>query len=232
MCFDGTPSLAGRFCFNKNPVNFFHHIVGLVCAFLVQSAWGDNAAIINGELLSRAELEQAAAEALGPRRSESLPRDLLDRTLQVLIDERLLAQAARRTGLDREDVAAEAIARKRRQVRVEAFLATRFRRLAPAGDLEIDRYIASHPRLFSQRLTYHYLRLRFPVAAGLSRVRLQETLRTYKEMENVRAWARRNGWPVVIESRWQGAEQIEGRYLDLLEKLGEGELVVSHHESN
>lgn len=216
--------MAGRFCFNMNPVNFFRLIVGVVFAFLVQPAWADIAATINGESLSRAELEQTAAEALGPRRGETLPRELLDRTLQALIDERLLAQAARKTGLDREDDVAEAIARTRRQVRVEAFLATRLRGLAPAGDLEIDRYIASHPRHFSQRLTYHYQRLKFPVAAGLSRARLQEALRTHKEMENVRAWARRNGWPVVIESRWQGAEQIEARYLDLLEKLGEGEL--------
>lgn len=201
----------------------------LVIAILflfVKQAFGDLAASVNGEIISRTEFELAVAETLGSRRGETLPQEDFDRVLQALVDERLLVQAARKSGMDREIRISEDVERNRRQVLVEAFLYKKLGGLPTVDSALIDRYVSSHPRHFSQRQTYHYLRLRFPLVLGLSRPRLQEALRTHKQMENLRAWARRNGWPLMIESRWQASEQLDERYLDLLEKLGNGELGI------
>lgn len=205
---------------------FFKLVFLFALAMLALPARSDVVATVNGEPLDRQEVEAFAAQALLGVQDESARHVALKQTLETLVSERLFAQAAKRAGLEQDETVRSDLGDARREALTNAFIGDLLRRLPPVSEQQIDRYIASHPKHFSARQTYHYQRLALPPVDGLGVERVREAIRTHKTIESLRAWARRQGWLAELESRWQGSEQIEAAHLARLETMRDDELAA------
>lgn len=205
---------------------FFKLLFLSALAMLALPARSDVVATVNGEPLDRQEVEALAAQALLGVQDESARHAVLRQTLETLVSERLFAQAAKRAGLEQDETVRSDLGDARREAVTNAFIGDLLRRLPPVSEQQIDRYIASHPKHFAARQTYHYQRLALPPVDGLDIERVREAIRTHKTIDGLRAWARRQGWLAELESRWQGAEQIDAGQLARLETMRAEELAA------
>jgi EpsD family peptidyl-prolyl cis-trans isomerase len=110
------------------------------------------AAKVNDAEISQAQLQHALQRqpAVAPERASEVAKRVLD----VLIDQELAAQGARKQGLDKDPRVVQAIEAAKREVLAKAWQdAAAEKAPLPSSD-EIDRYYDSQPALFAERRFY------------------------------------------------------------------------------
>lgn len=147
----------------------FHLFAG--CALAVVSlsgcgreATGQVAAVVNGEEITLQEINQEIGSA-------ELPKDvdrkaIQQQALQRIIDRRLVAQAARDDGIDKNP---EYLMRQRQvsELLLVQMLGDKAGRAARMPDAAaIDKYIAEHPQTFADRAAYLVDRVQFKMPAN------------------------------------------------------------------
>jgi EpsD family peptidyl-prolyl cis-trans isomerase len=108
---------------------------------------------VNGDEISihQVELAMQARAATSPAVAASAATST---TLATLVDQELLAQAARQEGLDRDPKVIQLMEAAKRQVLAQAQQERIGARATDPSSDEIDRYYDAHPELFAKRRLY------------------------------------------------------------------------------
>jgi peptidyl-prolyl cis-trans isomerase C len=151
--------------------------LSLVACFTIlagceKEATGQVAAVVNGEEITLQEIN-AELEAMSP--PEGVDKNLLQQTaLQRIIERRLLAQEARKDGLDQSP---EFLIR-RRQMEDGLLVQLLSRNAARAADVpdqgKITSFVDSNPALFADRTVYTLDRIQFPMPADMEQLKAFE----------------------------------------------------------
>jgi peptidyl-prolyl cis-trans isomerase C len=124
-----------------------------------RQATGQVAAVVNGEEITLAELNQEMGGAQTPANVDK--KAIQRAALQKIIDRRLVAQVAREDGIDKQP---EYLARERQadEMLLIQMLGQKLNRAARVPDAAaIDKYIADNPTTFGQRTLYKLDRIQF-----------------------------------------------------------------------
>lgn len=187
------------------------------------TAQGQMVAKVAGERITASELNLALSR-LGEL-SEGQQAEARAKVLQALVDQRLVVEAARKAGLDKEPDVALAMAQASRQALAEAFAERLARDLPAPTDAEIADYYAQHPELFAQRRIYRVQELELKADAARAKD-IEETLKTSQSLGDFVAWVKAQG----IESKTavivRPAEQIPAPLLARLSQMRDGQVTL------
>ena len=126
-----------------------------------REATGQVAAVVNGDEITLAELNQEIGAAQPAKNADK--QAIQRAALQKIIDRRLVAQVAREDGIDKQP---EYLARERQaqELLLIQMFGQKLNRAARAPDAAaIDKYIADNPTVFAQRTIYKLDRIQFPM---------------------------------------------------------------------
>jgi peptidyl-prolyl cis-trans isomerase C len=144
---------------------------GLAAALLATAGCGEKAsgqvvAVVNGEEITLDELnsEVSATNANAVADKKMFMRQLL----QQVIDRRLLAQAAKAQGLDKDPVYLTQQRRMNEDLLVRLYAKKASDTIPVPDAAAIERYIADNPAMFAQRTRYALDQIRFEVPADRS----------------------------------------------------------------
>ena len=180
-------------------------------------------ATVAGDKISEAELNLALAR-LGDL-NEAQTAAAKAKLLQALIDQRLVAQAAQKAGLDKEPAVEIAMAQASRQVLAEAYAERSLKDVAKPSDTEITEYFNQHPELFSQRRIYRIQELDLQVdASRLSDV--ENKLKTSQSLGDFVNWVKEQGIEGKSAVAVKPAEQIPAPLLARLSQMRDGQVAV------
>lgn len=137
-------------------------------------------AIVNGEEISLPELNAELGQAQVPAGVDK--KLVQQQLLQRLVDRRLLAQAAKETGLDRDPAFIVEQRRVNESLLVEK-LAKRTNDSIPVPTAaEVDKFMASNPSLFAGRQIYGVDQIAFVTPADPTRLAALEPAKTQAEV--------------------------------------------------
>ncbi len=137
-------------------------------------------AIVNGEEISLPELNAELGQAQVPAGVDK--KLVQQQLLQRLVDRRLLAQAAKETGLDRDPAFIVEQRRVNESLLVEK-LAKRTNDSIPVPTAaEVDKFMASNPSLFAGRQIYGVDQIAFATPADPTRLAALEPAKTQAEV--------------------------------------------------
>lgn len=183
----------------------------------------ETVATVDGEKIGEAELNLAVS-GLGEL-SEAQAAEAKTRLLQALIDQRLVAQAAKEAGLDKEPAVAAAMAQASRQVLVEAYAERSFKDVAKPSETEIADYYNRHPELFSQRRIYRIQELELTLDP--SRVPdVEAKLKSSHSMGDFVNWVKEQGIEAKTTVAVKPAEQIPAPLLDRFSQMKDGQVTI------
>lgn len=183
----------------------------------------ETVATVDGDKIGEAELNLALS-GLGAL-SEAQAAEAKIRLLQALIDQRLVAQAAKKSGLDKAPEVAIAMEQASRQTLVEAYAERSFRDVANPSETEITEYYNQHPELFSQRRIYRIQELELTLEPS----RLPEVdarLKSSHSMGDFVNWVKEQGIEGKTAVVVKPAEQIPAPLLDSLSQMKDGEVTI------
>ncbi|HUX31413.1 MAG TPA: EpsD family peptidyl-prolyl cis-trans isomerase [Thiobacillus sp.] len=180
-------------------------------------------ATVDGDKIGEAELNLALSGlgALG----EAQTAEAKIRLLQALVDQRLLAQAAKKAGLDKAPEVAIAMEQASRQVLVEAYAERSFKDVEKPSETEVAEYYNQHPELFSQRRIYRIQELDLKLEPS----RLPEVeakLKSSHSMGDFVNWVKEQGIEGKTAVAVKPAEQIPAPLLDSLSQMKDGEVTI------
>lgn len=152
------------------------------------------AATVNGEAIDARNVEADLAK-VGVK-NPAQAQDAANQMLNVLLEQRLLAQQAKKSGLDKDATVKEALQAAERQVLALAYLEKVTANVVKPGDADIKTYYDKHPELFGERRIY----------------RLQEVM-IQVSPENIGAVKARlgNGANLVELAQWLNSQNIPAR---------------------
>lgn len=180
-------------------------------------------ATVAGDTISEAELDLAVSR-LGDL-NEAQTADAKSRVLQALIDQRLVAEAAKKTGLDKDPAVQIAVAQAGRQVLAEAYAERNFKDVAKPAETEIAEYYNQHPELFSERRIYRIQELDLQVEpARVAEVEAQLT--SSHSMGDFVNWVKEQGIDGKTAVAVKPAEQIPAPLLGRLSQMKDGQVTV------
>lgn len=183
----------------------------------------ETVATVAGDKISAAELNLALSR-LGEL-NETQTAEAKSKLLQALVDQRLVAQAAQKAGLDKEPAVEIAMAHASRQVLVEAYAERNFKDVAKPTESEIADYYNAHPELFSQRRIYRVQELELKVDP--SRMpEVESRLKESHSMGDFVAWVKEQGIEGKTAVAVKPAEQIPLPLLGRLSQMKDGQVTV------
>jgi EpsD family peptidyl-prolyl cis-trans isomerase len=144
---------------------------------------GQTAATVNGEAITQSELNFELGESGVPAANW---KQVQPQLLQALIDRKLVIQAAKREGVDKQPETVLAEERAKEMVlanRALLSVATRLRRPPSAGDIET--YLASHPGIGSERRILSVEQIRFPMPGDAAIVAALRPAKTMADLAQV-----------------------------------------------
>lgn len=183
----------------------------------------ETVATVAGDKISAAELSLALSR-LGEL-NETQAAEAKSKLLQALVDQRLVAQAAQKAGLDKEPAVEIAMAQASRQVLAEAYAERNFKDVAKPTESEIADYYNAHPELFSQRRIYRVQELDLKVDPS----RMSEVESRLKESHSIGdfvAWVKEQGIEGKTAVAVKPAEQIPLPLLGRLSQMKDGQVTV------
>jgi len=193
------------------------------CEKPASSAKSETVATVAGDKISAAELNLAVSR-LGEL-NEAQTAEVKGKLLQALIDQRLVAQAAQKAGLDKEPAVEIAMAQASRQVLAEAYADRNFKDVAKPTEAEIAEYYNQHPELFSQRRIYRIQELELKVEP--SRMSEVETkLKSAHSMGDFVNWVKEQGIDGKTAVAVKPAEQIPLPLLGRLSQMKDGQVTI------
>jgi EpsD family peptidyl-prolyl cis-trans isomerase len=176
---------------------------------------------VAGETISEAELNLAVSR-LGEL-SAAQSAEARSKLLQALIDQRLVAEAAKKAGLDKEPAVEIAVAHAGRQVLAEAYAERNFKDVAKPTDTEITEYFNQHPELFSERRIYRIQELDLTVdPSRLAEV--ESRLKSSHSIGDFVNWVKEQGIEGKSAVAVKPAEQIPAALLARLSQMKDGEV--------
>lgn len=193
------------------------------CEKPASSSKSETVATVAGDKISEAELNLAVSR-LGEL-SEAQAAEARSKVLQALIDQRLVAQAAEKSGLDKEPAVEIAVAHAGRQVLVEAYAERNFKDVAKPTDTEITEYFNQHPELFSERRIYRIQEL--DLAVDPSRLaEVESKLKSSHSIGDFVNWVKEQGIEGKSAVAVKPAEQIPAALLARLSQMKDGEVAL------
>ncbi|MFZ5575430.1 MAG: EpsD family peptidyl-prolyl cis-trans isomerase [Pseudomonadota bacterium] len=180
-------------------------------------------ATVAGEAIRETELNQALAR-LGDL-NEAQRAEARSKLLQLLIDQRLVAAAARKAGVDKEPAVAAAMAQASRQALAEAYVERSTRDIAKPSESEIAAYYAQHPELFGQRRIYRVQELELKVDPA-RRGEIEAKLQSSRSMGDFVDWLREQGIEGKAATAVKPAEQIPEPLLARLAQMRDGQVAL------
>jgi EpsD family peptidyl-prolyl cis-trans isomerase len=180
-------------------------------------------ASVGDEKITQAELDLALAR-LGEL-SEAQTAEARGKLLQALIDQRLIAQAAQKAGLDKDPVVEIAMANASRQVLAEAYAERTFKDVAKPSDTEIAEYYEQHPELFSQRRIYRIQELDLQVDASRM-ADVEAKLKSSHSLGDFVNWVKEQGIEGKTAVAVKPAEQIPAALLARLSQMADGQVAL------
>lgn len=178
---------------------------------------------VGGETIGASELDQAISR-LGEL-SEAQQAEARGKLLQALVDQRLVAEAARKAGLDKEPEVALAMAQASREALTDAYAERLTKDVAAPTDAEIAEYFAQHPELFSQRRLYRVQELELQVDAARA-AEVEEALKTSQSLGDFVAWVKAQGIEGKTAMIVRPAEQIPAPLLARLAQMRDGQVTL------
>lgn len=180
-------------------------------------------ATVDGDKIGEAELKLALS-GLGAL-SEAQAAEAKIRLLQALVDQRLVAQAARKAGLDKAPEVAIAMEQASRQVLVEAYAEGNFKDVEKPSETEIAEYYNQHPELFSARRIYRIQELDLTLEA--SRLpEVESKLKSSHSMGDFVNWVKEQGIEGKTAVAVKPAEQIPAPLLDRFSQMKDGQVTI------
>lgn len=180
-------------------------------------------ATVAGEAISETELNQAMAR-LGEL-DEAQRAEARSKLLQLLIDQRLIAAAAKRAGVDKEPAVAAAMAQASRQALAEAYVERSTRDIAKPTESEIAAYYAQHPELFGQRRIYRVQELELKIDPA-RRGEVEAKLQSSRSMGDFVNWLKEQGIDGKAATAVKPAEQIPAPLLARLAQMRDGQVAL------
>jgi peptidyl-prolyl cis-trans isomerase C len=145
-----------------------------------KKAEGQVVAIVNGEEITLTELNAEIADLnLPPSADKNLVRS---RVLQRMVDRRLLVQAAKEAGLDRDPAYLTQERRMQEQLLVNMYGKKAMDTIRVPEAVMLDRYISSHPNAFAQRQRLRLEQLVIDVPTNPQRLKELESAHTLAEV--------------------------------------------------
>ena len=189
----------------------------------VPAVKSETVATVGGDKITEAELNVAVSglgELDATQAAEAKPR-----VLQALIDQRLVAQAARTAGLDKEPEVGFAMAQASRQVLAEAYAERSFKDVAKPTEAEIADYYSQHPELFAQRRIYRIQELELKLDPSRM-AEVEAKLKGSHSMGDFVNWIKEQGIEAKTAMAVKPAEQIPAPMLARLSQMKDGQVTI------
>ncbi len=162
--------------------------LSLTLAGCQKKAEGQVVAIVNGEEITLNELNGEITELNVPANADK--KLVRAEVLQRMVERRLLAQAAKDSGLDRDPNYISQERRLKERLLVQMYGKKAFDTVAVPDTAKVDQYISSHPQLFADRTRYRLDQIQFDAPADVNRLK---ELGTAHSMGEVAAWLNKQG---------------------------------------
>lgn len=183
----------------------------------------ETVATVGGDRISEVELNLAVS-GLGDL-DEGQIAEAKGHLLSALIDQRLVAQAAKKAGLDKEPAVEISMAQASRQVLAEAYAERNFKDVSKPAESEIAAYYGQHPELFSERRIYRVQELELRLDP--SRLpELESQLKSSHSMGDFVRWIKEQGIRSKTAMAVKPAEQIPAHLLNRLHEMKDGQVTI------
>lgn len=178
---------------------------------------------VAGQTISESELNLAVSH-LGDL-NDAQEAEARSKLLELMIDQRLVVDAAEKAGVDKEAGVALAMAQASRQVLAEAYAERIAKDAATPTESEIAEYYAQHPELFAQRRVYRVQELELKVEpAQLAEV--EARLGSSHSMGDFVNWVKSQGIEGKTAMAVRPAEQIPAPLLARLVQMRDGQVTA------
>ncbi|WP_443971901.1 EpsD family peptidyl-prolyl cis-trans isomerase [Sphingobium sp. CR28] len=145
-----------------------------------KKAEGQVVAVVNGEEITLNELNAEIAEMNLPANADK--QAARAQILQKMIDRRLLAQAAKEAGIDRDPTYISQERRMDEQLLVSMYGKKAMDTVPVPGNAEVDKFIAEHPAMFADRTRYALNQLQFDMPADANRLKELESANSIEDV--------------------------------------------------
>jgi EpsD family peptidyl-prolyl cis-trans isomerase len=177
------------------------------------TAAGPLAAKVNGDAITVQVIEKELEKAGVKNAAES--QEVANRVLNVLLEQRLFVQQAKKTGLEKDPEVARALQAAERQVLAQAYIEKLGANAAKAGDTEIAAYYDAHPELFAERRIYRLQEIMIQVGPDSAEA-VKARLSSGANLNDLAQWLKSQNIPARGAQSVKSAEQLP---MDLLAKL-------------
>lgn len=134
-----------------------------------KKAEGQVVAVVNGEEITLNELNSELSDLnLPPNADKKIVRT---RVLEQMVDRRLLAQAAKDAGLDRDPAFINQERRMKERLLVSMYGKRALDTIDVPDKATIDKYMAAHPGMFADRTRFQLEQLQFDMPSDASRLK-------------------------------------------------------------
>lgn len=183
---------------------------------------GPIAAEVNGEKIWAHQIDGMLVQSGNPTEQGRRPAA---RALERIIDQALLAQEARKAGLDRDPKVLQAFEAAQRQILSQAYL----ERVVAAGgkesEAEVEKFYKDNPALFQQRRMYRVLEV-VAVAPQEMLGEIGKAAANAGNLNDVAAWLESRKVPFNVATASRPAEQIPLHILPQVSGMREGQIAV------
>lgn len=147
-----------------------------------KKAEGQVVAIVNGEEITLSELNTEIADLNVPASADK--EAVRNQVLQRMIDRRLLVQAAKEAGLDRDPQYLSQERRMREQLLVSMYGKKTMDSIRVPDTATIDKYITAHPTAFADRKRFKLDQLQIDPPSDPNRLKELESAHSLAEVAN------------------------------------------------
>ena len=184
-------------------------------------------ATVNGEQITAAQLDYAAAPRLRGVSDPEQIKQVKAFALNELINQTLVLQVSEKTGKAATPEQAAQIEQLRKQALVGYYLSNQVGELSPVKEQAVDDFIRKHPEMLDQHKTFHYNEVIFPSSEQVSVANIQPIINKDGGLKDIKEFLRVHKVGFVSTNLWRGSEQIPAQTLSWLQGLKPGAIKVT-----
>lgn len=154
--------------------------LSLMTAACQKKAEGQVVAVVNGEEITLNELNAEIADLNVPAGADR--NAVRAEVLQRMVDRRLLAQAAKDSGLDRDPTYISQERRMKERLLVSMYGRKALDTIQVPDNAKVDQFMAARPAMFASRTRYNLEQLQFEMPQDTSRLKELESAHTLAEV--------------------------------------------------
>ena len=183
-----------------------------------KKAEGQVVAVVNGEEITLNELNSEIADLNVPPSADK--EKIKAQVLQQMVERRLLAQAAKDTGLDRDPTYVSQERRLKERLLVSLYGKKAFDSVKVPDTAKIDQFIASHATMFADRKRLRLDQLQFDIPTDATRLKEMDGA---KSMAEIVATLTKWGAPFQRGNGALDTAQVPPATVEQISKLPAGE---------